>query len=250
MLATHRATFADLVIRVDATTMPASTDAIELRVLVRRASGSEAGLDRSYTLAPSDCASATELVALGIDRFLDAFPDWAAAPLPRPPEPMPARWFELSLLGAANAMFDPIGVDAHVGGALDIGDRRHRVGGTLHARASVPQAAGSGSFQQTSMLVGATYRLRSDGWRLRAEVRAGALVVTGVGLDTNRSDWLPWWEGAVFAGRDFAWGALGVEVAASALQHRAVTSDGLVEEDIPLLRLGVAGEFDVWSSKP
>jgi hypothetical protein len=53
----------------------------------------------------------------------------------------------------------------------------------------------------------------------------------------------------VFAGRSFSWGALGIEVAASGLTHKAVTSDGLVSEDIPLFRLGVAGEFGVWSSK-
>ena len=57
-------------------------------------------------------------------------------------------------------------------------------------------------------------------------------------------------ERAVFAGRGFSWGALGVEVAVSGLRHRAVTRDGLVEEDIPLLRLGFAGELGLWSTKP
>ena len=247
VLAARNATYADLIIRVDVT--PAA-DALALHVTVTRASG-ESGLDRTYSLAPADCASAVDLVALGVDRFLDSFPDWATSAPPRPPvaEIADDRWFEFALRGGANGMFGPLGVDADVGGAIDVGDEKHRFGAGLLVRASVPQAAGDGRFQQTAFLGGASYRFASGPWRLRGEARGGALLVSGMGLDTNRRDWLPWWEGAVFAGRAFGWGALGVEVAASGLQHKAVTSDGLVEEDIPLLRLGFAGELGVWSSR-
>jgi hypothetical protein len=244
LLAKHHATYADMAIRVDV------ADATQVQLRITRTSSADVGLDRTYTLGPSDCASAGDLLALGVDRFLDAFPDWAGPPpAPKPVAPPPARWVDLGVLGAANAIFEPVGVDGHLGGAVDYGARDHRFGATALVRASVPQAVGNGKFQQTSMLVGAAYRFRADPWRVRAEVRGGALLVSGMGLEENHSDWLPWWEGAVFVGRGFSWGAVGVEIAASGLRHRAVTSDGLAAEDIPLLRLGVAGEFGVWTSK-
>jgi hypothetical protein len=247
LLVKHHATYADMAIRVDATT---DADATKLQLRIARQSSGDVGLDRTYSLGPSDCASAGDLIALGIDRFLDAFPDWAGPPpAPKPLAPPPTRWVDVAVMGAANAIFEPIGVDAHLGGAVDFGARRHRFGGAALVRASIPQAVGPGRFQQTAILAGAAYRFRSDPWRIRAEVRGGALLVSGLGLEDNKSDWLPWWEGVVFVGRGFTWGALGIEVAASGLRHQAVTSDGLVSEDIPLLRLGVAGEFGVWTSK-
>jgi hypothetical protein len=247
LLAKLHATYADMAIRVDASTV---ADATQLQLRITRTSSGHVGLDRTYSLGPSDCASAGDLLALGVDRFLDAFPDWAGpAPPPKPIAPPPSRWIDVAVMGAASTIFEPVGVDAHLGGAIDFGASRHRFGGTMLVRGSVPQSVGKGSFQQTAMLAGAAYRFRSDPWRVRAEVRGGALLVSGLGLEDNNSDWLPWWEGAVFVGRGFSWGALGVEVAASGLRHKAVTSDGLVSEDIPLLRLGVAGEFGLWTSK-
>ena len=247
LLAKHHATYADMALRVDA---PAGADGTQGELRIPRSSSGDVGLDRSYALGPSDCASAGDLLALGVDRFLDAFPDWAGPPpAPKPIEPPPERWVDVGVLGAANTIFEPIGVDGQLGGAVDYGATKHRFGGTLLVRASVPQAVGRGKFQQTSMLAGAAYRYRADPWRVRAEVRGGALLVRGMGLEENNSDWLPWWEGVVFAGRGFSWGAIGVEVAASGLRHRAVTSDGLASEDSPLLRLGVAGEFGLWTSK-
>jgi hypothetical protein len=247
VLERHGATFADLNVRVDATPAAETT---EVRVVVTRSSG-DAGLDRSYTLGPSDCASATDLIALGVDRFLDAFPAWATSAPPPPPVVVeaPERWFELTLLGAANGIVMPLGIDAHAGAGIDLGNAQHRGGVTLLVRASVPQAVGDGSFQQTAFLGGASYRFRSGAWRLRVEARGGALLVRGMGLDENHSDWLAWWEGAAFAGYGFSWGTLGIELAGSGLRDKAVTSDGLVREDIPSFRLGVAGEFGVWSSK-
>jgi hypothetical protein len=220
---------------------------------VSRSSSGDAGLDRTYSLGPSDCASAAELLALSVDRFLTSFPDWAgpapAPPPPPPPPPPPARWLELGLVAAASSIWLPFGVDVHAGGLLDLGADRHRVGGSLLVRASVPQAAGSGSFQQTALLAGLTYRRRAGPWRVRGELRAGALLVSGIGLAENDRAWLPWWEGVVFGGRALGWGTVGIELAASGLRHKAVTRDGLVSEEIPLFRLGFAGELGLRSWK-
>jgi len=238
----HNAAYSDLVIRVDG-------GATELRLRIAHASG-EVGLDRAFTLAAGDCASAPQLLALSVDRFLTAFPEWAGPPPPPPPPaPPPTRWLDVTLRGAVSSIWVPLGVDAHAGGLVDLGGDTHRFGIAALVRASVPQAAGSGRFQQTAFLAGATYRYRAGAWRFGGELRAGALVVSGIGYALNASDWLPWWEGAVFAGRPFRWGAIGVEVAASGLRDKAVTRDGLVEEDIPALRVGLAGELGVASTR-
>jgi hypothetical protein len=146
-------------------------------------------------------------------------------------------------------MWLPIGVEGQVGSIVDYGGGRDRIGGTAVVRASVPQAAGTGRFQQTFLLAGVAWRHRAGPWQLRAEARAGAVRITGFGFAQNDFDWLPWWEGAVFGGRRLSWGTLGVELAATGLRHKAVTRDGLVSEDVPLLRIGLSGEFGLASGQ-
>ena len=202
----------------------------------------DVGLDRSYTFGPTDCASAPQLLALSVDRWLTSFPEWAEPP---PPPAPPTRWNEVVVTSAVSSMWLPLGVDAHVGALLDRGPRNDRFGVTLLVRASVPQTFGSGHFQQTALLAGASWRHRMGAWASRVELRGGGLLVSGVGLADNNSDVLPWWEVAAFVGRDFDFGVLGLEVAGTALRARAVTSDGLISEDIPLLRVGLAGMFQI-----
>jgi hypothetical protein len=248
VLATHRADYADLVIRVDAA--PAATPpAQDLKLAIVRSTG-ELGVERSYTLGPADCASAAELVALAVDRFLTSFPEWAGpAPPPPPPPPPATRWTEVALAPAINSMWIPIGLDGQLGGIVDHGGARDRFGGSVVVRAGIPQSAGNGRFQQTMLLAGIAWRHRDGPWRLRVEARAGAVRITGFGFTENNFDWLPWWEGAVFGGRALSWGTLGVELSATALRHKAVTGDGLVSEDVPLLRIGLSGEFGLVSGK-
>ena len=248
VLAAHRAEHADLVIRVDAAAT-ATGDGHEVHLVVVRGTGA-VGLDRRYALGAADCASAGELVALGVDRFLSAFPEWAEPPRPVAPPPPPTRWRDVHLATAINSMWVPLGIDGQVGAIVDWGGDRDRLGGTIVARASVPQAAGTGHFQQTALLAGVAWRRHAGDWSLRAEARGGALLVSGIGFTRNDRDWLPWWEGAVFAGRAMAWGAVGVEVAATGLRHRAVTGDGLIAEDIPLFRFGISAELRLGSKKP
>jgi hypothetical protein len=238
VLVEHDAVESDLVIEVTA-----EPGALQLMVL---RTGGEIGLDRRYPIGPADCSSAADLVALGVDRFLSSFPAWAG-PAPRPeapppPAPPPPRRVDVAVTSAVHGLWSPIGVDAQLGVSVF----RGRPGASALIRATIPQAAGAGSFQQTTLLAGAGARLRRDAWQVGAELRGGALLVSGVGFDENHSDWLPWWEIAVTGGRRFGWGTVGVEVAATALQHRAVTEDLLTVEDIPALRFGVAGSFGVF----
>jgi hypothetical protein len=204
--------------------------------------GGEIGLDRSYTFAPLDCASAPQLLALTVDRWLTSFPEWTE-PLPEPAPP--ERWTEVAIDAAISSMWLPLGADGELGVLVDHGGRANRFGATLVVRASVPQAFGSGRFQQTSFLAAPSWRHRDGLWVVRGELRAGALLVSGVGLTDSRSDWLPWVEAVVFVGRDLGFGVIGGQLAAAPLRDRAVTSDGLVSEDIPLLRVGIAGTFQI-----
>lgn len=202
----------------------------------------EVGLERSYAFGPTDCASAPQLLALTVDRWLTSFPEWAE---PVAPPPAPTRWNEFVVTSAVSSMWLPIGVDGYAGALVDHGPNADRFGGTVLVRASIPQTFGSGRFQQTALLAGASWRHRVGKWATRVELRGGALLVSGIGLADNDSDWLPWWEAAAFAGRDLGIAVVGLEIAGTAMRARAVTRDGLVSEDIPLLRIGLAGMFQI-----
>ena len=232
----HDAVHSDLIVEVNA--HPG-----ELQLVVLR-TGGDVGLDRRYPIGPADCDSAAELLALGVDRFLSSFPEWAGpAPPPErmpPSPPPPPRSTGVSLTAATHALVGPLGADLQLGALVT----RRRLGAGALLRATLPQGAGAGRFQQTSFLGGVAWRQPLGGWELRAELRAGALLVSGLGFDDNRASWLPWWETAITGARRFGWGTAGLEVAGTALRHRAVTSDRVTAEPIPWLRIGVVGTLD------
>jgi hypothetical protein len=239
VLVDHDAVHADLIVEV-------STQPGELQLVVLR-TGGDVGLDRRYPIGPADCDSAAELLALGVDRFLSSFPEWAGpAPPPETPPPPaetpPRRGPAVALTAATHALVDPLGADVQVG-ALVTG---RRLGATAMIRATLPQAAGDGDFQQSSFLGGVAWHQPLGGWEVRAELRTGGLLVSGLGFDDNRASWLPWWEAAITGSRRFGWGTAGLELAGTALRHRAVTSDRRATEAIPWLRIGVAGTLDVF----
>jgi hypothetical protein len=236
VLVDHDAVHADLIVEVNAE--PGAVQLVVLRT------GGDVGLDRRYPIGPADCDSAAALLALGVDRFLSSFPEWTgpARPAEAPPSPPPSPSVGVSLTAATHALVDPLGADLEVGALVT----RRRLGAAALIRATLPQSAGDGRFQQTSFLGGVAWRQPLGGWELRAELRAGALLVSGLGFDDNHASWLPWWETAVIAGRRFGWGSAGLVVAGTALRHDAVTSDRAAVEPIPWLRIGVAGTLDVF----
>jgi hypothetical protein len=238
VLREHHAEQSELVFEVAVTPGDATAD-VALRVLRPRG---DVGLDRRYALSPADCASAADLIALAVDRWLSAFPEWAEPPAPTPPQ---QRWTDVLATVAVSAMAPPLGVEGQVGGLVDRGGDGHRFGLSGLVRTGLPQDAGDGQFRQIALLAGATWRRPIGGWELRAELRAGALRVSGIGFLENDASWLPRWEGALFAGRALSFGAFGLEIAATAQRARAVTRDGLVSEDIPLVRLGLSGTFAI-----
>lgn len=242
VLHAHHAEQSGLVVEVAVTPGDASAD-VALRVLGPRG---DVGLDRRYALSTADCASAPDLIALAVDRWLTAFPEWAEPPPPpSPPSPPPERWTEVLATAAVAGMAPPVGVEGQFGALVDRGGDGHRLGLSALVRTGLPQDAGDGQFRQISLLVGATWRRTIGDWALRAELRGGALRVNGIGFFENDASWLPRWEVALFGGRAVSFGAIGLEIAGTALRGRAVTRDGLVSEDIPLLRLGFSGTFQI-----
>ena len=172
VLVDHDAVHADLIVEVNA--RPG-----ELQLVVLR-TGGDVGLDRRYPIGPADCDSAAELLALGVDRFLSSFPEWAGPARPAetpPPPPPPPRSTGVSLTAATHALLGPLGADLQLGALVT----RRRLGGAAMVRATLPQSAGAGRFQQTSFLGGVAWRQPLGGWELRAELNAleGSPKVSG-----------------------------------------------------------------------
>ena len=237
VLAEHHADRSGLVVAVTAQATETGAD-VELRVA--GASG-DVGLDRHYTLTTSDCASSVPLLALAVDRWLTAFPEWAEPPAP--PMPAPERSLAAALEGSVGASAPPLGVEGELGGFADYGSPRDRFGLAVVARTGWPHHVGGGRVREIAALAGVTWRHLSGRWQTRVELRGGLLRVNGLGFPDEQASYVPWWEVAVFGGRSFGWGALGVELAGSANQDHAVTRDGLVSESVPFLRFGFSGSF-------
>jgi hypothetical protein len=178
-----------------------------------------------------------------VDRWLSEFPEWAEPP--PPPPPPPSRWTDVLATVAVSGMTPPLGVEGQLGVLVDRGGDGHRFGLSGLVRTGLPLDAGDGRFRQVALLAGATWRRTIGPWELRAELRGGALRVSGIGFFENNTSWLPWWEVALFGGRAVSFGAIGLEIAGTAQRDHAVTGDGLVSQDIPLVRLGLSGTFQI-----
>jgi hypothetical protein len=241
VLAEHRADRSGLVVEIGA--VPSGDAGADVVLRVVRPNG-DVGLDRHYTLAVNDCASSPQLLALAVDRWLTSFPEWAEPP--EPPPPQVARWLEVAASSTASAIAPPFGVEGELGGFVDFGGDRDRLGGSAWVRSGVPQHAGEGRFREIALLAGATWRHRVTRWETRLELRGGALRVNGIGFLENAASWLPWWEVSAFAGRRWSHGAVGLALAITAIRDHAVTRDGLVSEDIPLVRFGISGSFGLF----
>jgi len=241
VLAEHRADRSGLVVEIGAT--PSGEAGADVALRVVRPNG-DVGLDRHYALAANDCASAPQLLALGVDRWLTSFPEWAEPPVPPPPQA--ARWLEAGATSTASVIEPPFGVEGELGGFADFGGTGDRFGGAAFVRSGLPQHAGEGRFREVAVLAGATWRHRVVHWETRLELRGGALRVNGIGFLENSASWLPWWEVSAFVGRRWGRGAIGLALAVTALRDHAVTRDGLVSEDIPLVRFGISGSFGLF----
>jgi len=239
VLHAHRAERSGLVVDVAVTPGDPAAD-VALRVL---RPGGDVGLDRHYALSPADCASAPDLIALAVDRWLTAFPAWAAPP--PPPSPPTSQRTDVLATVAVSGMAPPLGAEGELGALVDRGGDGHRFGLSGLVRTGLSQDAGDGRFREIALLAGASWRHAIGAWQVRGELRGGALRVSGIGFFENDTSWLPWWEVALFGGRAVSFGAIGLELAGTAQRDHAVTRDGLVSQDIPLVRLGLSVTFQI-----
>lgn len=219
----------------------------DVELVVERSDGTR-GLERSYRLEPADCASAPELLALALDRFLSAFPIWAV------PAPRRERAGSLAITGAGGlgAAVGPTTPSLDVTGAADLAIApRHRVGLGVTVRASAPLALGSGSFQQTTGVLGGRWRYTGFGpWEPRVELRGGGVLVLGVGFDAdNDRQILPWLEAVAGVSRRWRGLWLGAWIAVAPVSHRAVTNDGLRSRDLPNVHAGLSVEWALYEKK-
>ncbi len=239
VLADHHADRSGLVVEVSA---QPSGEGAEVALRVAGATG-DVGLERRYTLAASDCASAAQLLALAVDRWLTSFPEWAEPPAPR--AGAPERWLAAAGTTTVSAMTPPVGVEGALGGLIDFGGAADRFGATALVRTGIPQHAGEGRFREIALLGGAAWRHRFARIDGRIELRGGALRINGLGYLEDHASWIPWAEVAAVAAWRWSWGSIGAELAVTALRDHAVTRDGLVSQDIPLARLGLSGTFEL-----
>lgn len=221
---------------------PAVSLGTRVELTVERSDGTR-GLERSYRLARADCASAPELLALALDRFLAEFPIWGV-----PARRREERSRALEVVGgvAAGAALGPSTPAFDLGGALDLEVApRHMLGAGLTVRASAPLALGSGRYQLTTAAIGGRWRYTGLGaWEPRLEVRGGGVLVLGVGFDAdNDRQVLPWFEGVAAVSRRWRGVAFGAWVAVAPVSHRAVTDDGLFSRDIPNVHAGLSAEW-------
>jgi hypothetical protein len=218
----------------------ARTGALATVTLVARTAWGEALLERRYELAPADCASATELLALVLERFLAGFPAerWRALER-RAAEAARDRRLEVALEGAAALELVPTGGSLELGAALEYGSSRHRLGASLLARASLPRALGQGRFLALGVLAGLRYRFAAFAWQPGLELRAGPVLLAGYGFDESYTRAAFGFEVVARLERAFRRLRLGLELGLSPLRHRVLTLDRSASESLPLLFVGV-----------
>jgi hypothetical protein len=245
-------------LHVTITARPSAPGATAITMRVATSAG-RVVLDRHYRLSPADCRNATVLLRTVLERFLDGLPTQAwprppatalvlAAPAPEPPPRRPRR-LEVAVLGAVNGRMLPVGVDGQVGARVALGLGRHLMGGDLVARAGAPGTLGEGQFEVVSAFAAIGWQYDVGGWRPGLAVRAGPVAVIGYGYDVNHNAWLFGVEGVASLARCGRALCLGLEVAASPLQLKAVTADRQQQASLPLLHAGLTWSFVPWAKK-
>lgn len=217
----------------------------------------EISLDRTFEIAPEDCASAGELVRLVVARALSPLPHAAAPPAidavaeaPRPvpvPVPVVASPWRLVLLASAQSRWLPAGADAEIGLAL-----HHETGliAGLAVRAATPDSLGNGSFVSGAGLAGVGWRFARGGWALDLEARGGVALVAGYGFARNHTAWLPWVEARVIPSLDLGAVRLGLPITASPLAHDVANQSGSDHGALSQLRVGLGVEIPLASEGP
>jgi hypothetical protein len=232
-------------VRVAERVAPDGSAEVSLRVLRTQ----RVVLDRQFQLAPSECASATALLGVVLDRLVTELPveGWAAEPrVPARPVAveLPAA-YQLVLVSAASVEGAPLGGDLELGARLDRG-RAWRVGGGLLLRESLPSDLGRGTVIATTTMAAAGARYVGERWSAGLELRGGGMRLMGRGFAENRTSWVPWAEAAasvLWVGRRME---IGVVLSGSPLGYRALLVDGMEVTEISRFRVGIGVSVPLW----
>jgi hypothetical protein len=214
--------------------------------LTARTPWGETLLERRYELSEADCGSATELLALVLERFLASFPAerWSAL-LRRARETARPRRLEVSLQAAASVELAPTGGDLELGAAVEYGSPRHGIGGSLILRGGLPRSLGQGRFGEATLLAGLRYRLGAFAWQPALELRVGPGLLYGTGYDESYQRVVPCLEVVASVERRFRRFALGLQLRATLIRHRVSTEDQSYSESLPILAAGLRLSFPV-----
>ena len=193
-------------------------------------------VERTFDLSRADCVSAVDLLRVVLQRSIQGLPleSWTQpAPVPAPTL-LPLLVYATPLVRVA-----PGGVELGAGGARAWSPASAWFA-TVNGRASFPTGFGDGYFQETVGMIGLMRQFSRGPWRAQGEVRAGMLLVSGIGFDSNEQVILPW---AELVGRGaWHWRAgqlFGIEIAASPVRHSIGTTGTLINQTLAQVRVGV-----------
>jgi hypothetical protein len=205
-------------------------------------------LDRRFQLASSECASATALLGLVLDRLVTGLPveGWLSESHDEaPPATSEPASYELALVSAASVDGGPLGGDLELGARLDRG-RAWRFGGGLLLRESLPSDLGRGTVNATTAMATGGARYVSERWSLGIELRGGEMRLFGRGFVEDRASWVPWTELAASIGWAGRRATIGAVISGSPLHYRALVSDGMETAEIPRFRVGIGVTIPLW----
>jgi hypothetical protein len=227
--------------------------ALDKTLAVLRAIDRETGeilLERTLRIAPEECTDAHRVLKVMLEQFLTGFPieKWRekqakkSVEVSKPPvvvlktETAPLNW--LLLIGIDSRWPTPSG-DLELSVGVDAGGKRHGILGQIAFRAGWPQPLGEGRYLETTGLLSLGWRFSpNEKLAVRAELRTGALLVSGIGYEKNYRQWLVMLEAQL----SFLWSAgpvrIGPEIALSPLFYKVYTESG-DREDLAWIRVGL-----------
>lgn len=203
--------------------------------------GGEVLLTRNYVVAKVDCASVDRLLVLVVQRALESLPLEQWIVFEDPPDPPPTQIDTYGFVSVGPRGL-PVGAEIQAGGA-----RSFEPGSpwflTFALRAGQPHALGGGYVQDMSGLFGISRAFELGSWESQIGVRAGGILLTGFGFDSNQRAILPWAEAAWCIGKEYRGLWLGAEVAASPIAHHVRTEGTDANQTLALVRVSAVTRF-------
>jgi hypothetical protein len=240
----------EVAVHVDSSATGRHETTVTLRVATRVG---RVVLDRKFVLAPSDCASAAELLTLVLDRFLTRLPvdQWNEHPL-RPagmppivvrdpaqsPRSRAGSGLEVALVSAVGIAGRVDGVDVELGLRFDVGHPCWRFGGGALVRQGQEAEFGGAEVATRFALATSGVRYAGRGWQGAVELRGGAVQL--IGIVPGRPPAFPWAELAGSLSWVWRHASVGLVLSGSPVSDRVVWVNSVSQMlEIPEFRIGL-----------